>query len=142
MSVWLEKYRKPIKTCFYYSPRTGRIEVGFPEEFDIPEPLKSEGFQKLIARDAHTLGIISQKMRDQDRRDMEKAEAEREVVEGPMRQLMRSNLHYLHAYARNAFQRDAIQRLLDKLDLLDQRRRDALYNRTSYMHCEAKEDGH
>jgi hypothetical protein len=142
MAAWLEKYRKPIKTCFYYHPGTGRIEVGFPEEFDIQEPWKSEGFQKLIARSAHELGIISQKMRDQDRRDMEKAEAERELIEGPMQQHLRAHLHYLRDHARNAFQRNAVQRLFDKLDLLDKRRRDALYNRLSYMHCEAKEDGH
>jgi hypothetical protein len=141
VAVWLEKYRKPIKTCFYYHPGTGRIEVGFPEEFDIPEPFKSRGYQKLIARDAHTLGIISQKMRNQDQRDMEQSEAKRELAEAPMRQMLRDNLNFLYARARNAFQRDAIRRLRDKLDLMEQRRRDALYNRLSYMHCEAKEDG-
>src|SRR5215468_6588785 len=137
MAAWLEKYRKPVKTCFYYHPGTGRIEVGFPEEFDIPEPYKSQGYQKLIARDAHTLGIISEKMRDQDARDMEQSEAQRELVEAPIRQQLRAHLHFLRDHARDAFQRDAIRRLLDKLDLLEKRRRDALYNRLSYMHCEA-----
>jgi phytoene dehydrogenase-like protein len=140
MAAWLEKYRKPVKTCFYYHPVTGRIEVGFPEEFEIPEPYKSQGYQKLIARDAHTLGIISGKMRDQDARDMEQSEAERELVEAPIRQQLRAHLHYLFDHARDAFQRDAIRRLLAKLDLLEKRRRDALYNRLSYMHCEAAED--
>lgn len=141
MPVWIDKYRKPIKTCFYRHPVTGRIEVGFPEEFDIPEPFKSQGYQKLVARDAHTLGIISQKMRDQDARDMEQSEAKRELVEAPMRQMLRDHLNFLRHHARDAFQRNAIRRLIQKLDLLEERRRDALYNRLSYMHQEGYEDG-
>lgn len=138
----MDRRGKPVSTTFYYSPKLDRIEVGLPEAFAVPAEMAADGFQKVVCRSAHEVEIWSKKMADQDRRDMETAQATREIVEGPVQKMLRDNIHYLIAHAPSARQRTQARHLLKKMDLLEKRKLERLYERVTYMHQEAYEEGH
>jgi hypothetical protein len=139
--LWLpRRYLKPVATVFWYSEKLDRIRVGAPEVFPIPQELQAEGYNKIVCRNAHEVEIWSQKLRDQERRDKEIEDAKREAIEGPIRDAIRSELVYKRDHARNAINRDAMQRAIENHDEAEDRRRSE--KSISYMHSEGYEEGH
>jgi len=139
--LWLpRRYLKPTAIVFWYSEKLNRIRVGAPEAYPVPEHLQYEGYNKIVCRNAHEVEVWSQKLRDQERRDKEIEDAKREAIEGPIRDAIRSELVYKRDHARNAINRDAMQRAIENHDEAEDRRRKE--TSISYMHVEAAEDGH
>lgn len=121
------------KIVFYKHVKTGRITMGFPEEFQAPR-----GQQKIVCTSAAEAERWSQRMRDQDRLDEEMTEYERELVEGPMRDYARKELQTLMANARNPFNRDFCEYALKQID---EKEAKGKMIRLSYLHSEAFESG-
>lgn len=121
------------KPVFYYNPANGAIWQGLPEQF--PPPL---GWQKIVCTSAHEAEMWSERMRKWDQLTHQMTMDEREQVEGPMREELRSSLRHQMANARNNVNRDFLQRAMETLDAQASKWK---YKRESYMHAEAFENG-
>ena len=137
--LWLPSHLKPavkrIAVVFYHQPASGRIVVGFPEQFACPLP----GFQKIVCRTAAEVDLWDKKMRDQERRDDEMTDEQRDAVEGPIRDYARKQLIHQMTTARNAINRDFCRAALAQMDEDDKRR--AAAKKESVMHICAFEEG-
>lgn len=123
------------KVVFYKVAATGRILVGFPENFPAPR-----GMEKIVCGSAKEVERYSQMMRDQEKRDAEMTDAEREVVEAPMRKYVRDELKAKLLTANNV-NRQFIEFALKQLDAKEAKAKAARGERISYMHREAFEAG-
>lgn len=136
-TLWLPKHltpaKKTIAVVFYWNQKLDRILVGFPENFPAPH-----GFQKIVCRTAAEVDRWSQKLRDQERRDDEMTDEQREVVEAPLREYARKELHNKMANSRNAINREFCRRALEIMDEQDRSRR---LIKESFMHVEGFESG-
>lgn len=137
--IWVPKaVVKPgykfTNVVFYVHAVSKRILVGFPEPFPAPD-----GFWKVVARNAREVEIMSEKMRDQDRRDQQMSDEEREAFEAPIRAWARGQLHHAMANSRNQINRDFCKAALARMDEDDAKR--ARNKKESYMHIEGYEDG-
>lgn len=130
--------RKPIAVVFYYSALLDHIRIGYPEMFPVPDVLQLQGYEKVVCRNAHQVQLCSDKLRAQERRDEEKVTEQRAAFEEPLLNILRRDLHYLKATARNPMNRDMCQKALDKMEEYERKNK---MNRTSYQHIEAFEDG-
>ncbi len=142
--IWIPGVSKPankvVNIVFWFSKKLDHIRVGAPEWMPIPKNLVMLGYDKIVCRSAHEVGIWSQKLRDQERRLREQTDEQREAFEGPILQKMRQDLHYQMANARNQINRDFVRQALVKLDEYEEKRRKE--NTESYQHVEAFEEGH
>lgn len=142
--LWLPRRyvqaRKPVATVFYYSQRLDRILNGFPEPFPVPHALAEEGYNKIVCRNAHEVEIWSERLRQQERRDREMEAMKREAIEGPIRDALRAELVYSRDHARDAKNRDAMQRAIENADTYQHQREKE--TSISYMHAEGYEEGH
>lgn len=121
------------KPVFFYNPTTGAIWQGFGEWHNPPY-----GWSKIVCNTAHEAELWSARMREWDRSIHEMQQADREMIEGPMRDEFRSDLRHRIANARNNVNRDFLIKALENLDAQGNR---TSYRRESYMHCEAFEKG-
>ena len=137
--LWIPTHLKPavkrIAIVFWVINKTQRIVVGCPEAWPAPR-----GMTKVVCRTTREVEKWSQKMRDQDRRDEEMSAAERDLVEGAMREYARADLNHRMATSTNQMNRDFCHFALQKMDEEDARRK--MEKRESWMHCESHEDGH
>ncbi len=135
--LWLPRELRPavkrVAVVFYVHATSKIITIGAPENFPAPR-----GFLKVVCRTAAEVDAMSQKMRDQERRQDEMTDEAREAVEGPIRQWARGQLLTAMANARNNINREFCRSALQKMDEDDERRR---MKKISYMHSEAFEDG-
>lgn len=121
------------KAVFFYNPTNGAIWQGLGEWHNPPS-----GWQKIVCNSAHEAEIWSARMRKWDATMHEITLEEREMIEGPIREEMRSDLRHQMANARNNLNREFLRKALENLDKNGNR---LAYRRESYMHCEAFESG-
>ncbi len=138
--LWIPRHLRPavkrIKIVFYHNPKTDRVEVGFPEEFECPLP----GYLKIVCQTAAEVEKWSEKKRKQDARDREMTDEQREAIEGPIRDAVRKDLVSKMLTSRNALNRDFCRWALQQMDKQDELRKKEKVE--SYMHVEAAEEGH
>ncbi len=141
-TIWIPGQSRPavkkISVVFYYQKSSGRIQVGFPEQFPLPQSLKKIGFERVICRTAKEVELWDQKMRDQERRENEMTDEQREAIEGPVRAWARAELVTSMMNARNPVNREFCRSALEKLDEDERRRK---MKRESFMHIVGFEDG-
>ena len=121
------------KAVFFYNPANGAIWQGLGEWHDPPR-----GWQKIVCNSVHEAELWSARMRKWDAAMHEITLEEREMVEGPIREEMRSDLRHRIANARNSINRDFLVKALENLDKQGNKLH---YKRESYMHAEAFEHG-
>lgn len=129
---WGNKAQLSKKAVFYQDAQ-GKLVQGGPENWAAPA-----GFQKIVCNNAHEAERYSERLRRMDSAAHERLQAEREKVEAPMREELRSDLRHRMANARNATNREFLRRSLETIDGQGNR---MAYKRESYMHCEGFEDG-
>lgn len=122
------------KKVVYWQDRNNQLYMGLPEPF--PAPL---GMEKIVCVTAQQAEFWSRRMREQERVREEAKNEEREKIEGPIRQNLRSHILHLAGNARNNMNRDF---LLMHLQQYDQRADLTKTKRVSYLHSEAFEQGH
>ena len=98
------------KVVFWYNGTSGEIRTGFPEEYDAPY-----GFEKIVCTTAHEAEIWSERQRRWDEFKHGMAQAEREMVEGPMRDNIRKHILHLMGNARNNLNREFLRRHLERM---------------------------
>ena len=121
------------KPTFFYNATNGAVWQGLFEWQDAPY-----GWRKIVCTSAHEAEIWSDRMRQWDRSMHEMTLEQRELVEGPIREEMRSELRHQMANSRNNVNRDFLARALETLNGQGNR---LSYRRESYMHAEAYERG-
>lgn len=125
-----------IKVVFYRWPKKGnRLTVGFPDQFPAPE-----GAEKIVCNSAREVERWDAAMRQQDADDHEKEIESRENFEGPIRKMLREEMHHLQANARNQLNRDFMAKSIAKIE--EKHALDSKETREGYMHAEAFESGH
>ncbi|HEX5426503.1 MAG TPA: hypothetical protein VFW94_23350 [Candidatus Acidoferrales bacterium] len=120
------------KPCFFYNPGTGAVWQGLGEWHDPPP-----GWQKIVCNSAREAEIWSDRMRKWDQLMHEISQDEREMVEGPIREEMRSDLRHRMANARNNVNREFLRKALENLDRGSTKWR---YKRESHMAIEARSE--
>lgn len=120
------------KAVFFYQPASGAIWQGFGEWQKPPA-----GWTRIVCGTAHEAEQWSERMRKWDSLMHEIGQEEREMVEGPMREEMRSELRHNLANSRNNINREFLRRALERLDKQGNRMR---YQRESRMAIEAYEE--
>ena len=137
-NLWVPRHlrpaRKPVRVVFYKHSTSGRIVVGFPENFPAPH-----GFEKIVCTTAHEVEQWSSRLRAQEKADEEMTDIQREMIEGPIREYARKELLHLRANARNQINRDFIDAALKRIDEKEKRGKMV---RESAMHVEGYEEGH
>lgn len=140
--LWLPSHlksaQKRIAVVFYENKASGRIMVGFPENFPIPKPFELAGFQKVVCRSAAEVDLYDKKMRAQEKREEEMTDEQREAAEGPIRDWARAQLVTSMMNARNTLNKEFCRSALAKMDADEQRRK---MKRESFMHIVGFEDG-
>lgn len=134
-----ERRGKPVNVVFYFCKRTNHILVGADEKTPMHPALIQRGYEKVVCRDAHTVDLWSQKLRDQEMRDQDIERQKQEEMEGPTRTYLRHWIQERISSAPDQFSRDAARYYLEKMDRQETER--AKHRRISYQHCEAAEDG-
>ncbi len=122
--------RKPV---FLYNGTSGEIRSGWPEQFPAPP-----GFEKIVCTSASQTEQWSARQRKWDEFLHQIKMEEREMIEGPHREQIRSHLRHLMANAKNNVNRDFIARYLETSAAEGSKWK---YRRESYLHCEAFEQG-
>lgn len=120
------------KPCFFYNPTSGAIWQAFGEWQKPPA-----GWTRIVCNTAREAEQWSERMRHWDSLMHEISQEERELVEGPMRDEMRSELRHNLANSRNNINREFLRRALERLDKQGNRMR---YQRESRMAIEAYEE--
>ncbi len=123
--------KKPV---FYYDSTRGEIRSGLPEQFPAPY-----GFQKIVCNTAHEAEVWSARQRKWEEFINKMTDQEREMVEGPIRDQIRSERRHLMANARNNFNRDFLRRAQEESE---KREYPWKSKRESYLHSEGFERGH
>lgn len=122
------------KPCFYYNGTTGAIMNGLPEQFAAPY-----GYQKIVCTSVRETEIWSQRQRDWENVKHRMGQEQREMVEGPIKDEIRKHILHQMSNARNQLNRDFLQRHLEQYD----KRADPWrWQRESFLHAEAYENGH
>jgi hypothetical protein len=122
-----------VKIVYWYDGTTGEIRMGLPENFPAPY-----GWQKVVCNTAQEAEEWSGRMRRWEQVKQEMEDEQRELIEGPIRDNLRSHIHHLAANARNNMNRDF---LLMHLKNYDSRPDQTRTVRDSYLHSEAFEQG-
>lgn len=139
--LWIPNHLKGgqrrIAVVFWRNIKFNRIVVGCPEAWPAPK-----GYEKIVCRSAVEVQKWSDKMRDQDRRDAEMTAAEREAIEGPIREYARKELIHKMLNAKDQKNRDFCRWALDKMDEDEKKKKNVMGERISYQHSEAFEEGH
>ena len=142
-TLWVpSSYRSAVKKIaivFYHQPSTGRIMVGSPDNFPLPEPLKKIGFQKIVCTTAQEVDAWDKKFRAQEAREEEMTDEQREAVEGPVRAWARAELVTAMMNARNSLNKEFCRHALERLDADEAKRK---MKKESFQHCVGFEDGH
>ena len=120
------------KVCFYYNSTSGEILTGFPEQYPAPR-----GYEKIVCNSAHEAEIWSERQRKYDNFKHTMIQEQRELIEGPQREAMRSQMRSLMANARNNTNREFLRRALETTDV----KAGWKYARESFLHAEAYESG-
>lgn len=123
-----------IKVVFYKHVATGRYSIGFPDQFPAPA-----GYEKIVCNHAYEVEKWDKVLRFQEANDRERTAEEREKVEGPMRDHLRSLLRQGKSNARNQLNRDFCDQSLQRLDIAETERKKETVE--SYMHVAAFEEG-
>ncbi len=121
------------KPVYFYNSTSGEIMNGLPEEF--PAPF---GYQKIVCTSAHEAEIWSERQRKYENFKHSLQQEERGMIEGRIRDELRSHLLHLMANARNNLNRDFLKAALAKMDAKPDPWR---MKRESYLHAEAFENG-
>lgn len=121
------------KIVFYKHVRTGRLTVGFPENYPVPQNM-----EKIVCNHVSDVEHYSAIMRQQDKQQEEMTDIERELFEAPIRAEHRKELQHLAANARDQLNKDFCLFAIRKIDEADARGKTV---RESYMHLEAFEAG-
>lgn len=120
------------KVCFYYNSTSGEILTGFPEQYPAPR-----GYEKIVCNSAHEAEKWSARQRDWDKFKHTLIQEQRELIEAPMKEAMRSQMRSLMANARNNTNREFLRRALETTDV----KTGWHYARESFLHAEAYENG-
>lgn len=123
--------KKPV---FWYNGTTGAIWTGLPEQYPSPS-----GFQKIVCNSASEAEQWSARQRKWDQLMHEVTIQEREMVEGPQREKIRSEIRHQMANSRNNVNREFLRRYLETSETQESKWK---YTRESYLHAEAFEKGH
>lgn len=141
-NLWIPQHLRPaqkrLAVVFYFQKSSGRIIVGFPDNFPIPPSFAKVGFEKIVCRTASDLDLWDKKFREQEKREDEMTDEAREAFEGPIRAWARQELVTAYMNARNALNKTFCKMALDKLDEDEKRRK---MTKESYMHVCGFEDG-
>lgn len=121
------------KPTFYYNGTTGAILGGLPEQFPAPY-----GYEKIVCTSAAEAEKWSARQREHENFKHSIKQEERELIEGPIRDELRSHMQHLASNARNNLNRDF---LLKSLENFRNKPDPWKYRRESYMHAEAFENG-
>jgi hypothetical protein len=139
--LWLpRRYCKPTSVVFYHNPKTNHIINGFPDIYPLPDYYAVRGYQKVVCRDAHTMEIWSEKLRDQERREKEIEDAKREAIEGPVRDALRQQMVHTRDHTTDPKNREFLRRAVENAEEYDRQREKE--TRTSFQHMEGFEEGH
>lgn len=140
--IWIPGQSRPgvkrISVVFYFQKSSGRIVVGFPDQFPIPDSFKKIGFEKIVCRSAGEVDLWDKKFRAQEKREEEMTDEAREAIEGPIRAWARQQLVTSMMNARNQLNRDFCRAALDKLDADEKRRK---MTKESFQHIVGFENG-
>ena len=140
--VWVPAHlrggNKPIAIVFYHHRKTGKIIVGFPESWPIPDFFKKAGYQKIVCRTMREVDKWDQRIRDQEKREEEMTDEQREAFEGPIRDACRKELVTKYMNARNPINKEFCRQALERIDADERRRK---MTRESFMHIAGFEDG-
>ena len=121
------------KIVYWYNGTSGEIRMGLPEDFPAPY-----GFEKIVCNSAHEAEIWSERMRRWEAVKEQMEDEQREMIEGPIRDNLRSYMHHQMANARNNMNREFLRR---HLELYDKKPDKTKSKRVSYLHAEAFEKG-
>jgi len=142
-NLWIPQHLrqgvKRIAVVFYYQKSSGRIVVGFPENFPIPPSFEQIGFEKIVCRSAADVDLWDKKFRAQEKREEEMTDEQREAFEGPIRAWARQQLVTSYMNARNSINKAFCKAALDRLDEEEKRRK---MTKESFQHIVGYEDGH
>jgi hypothetical protein len=119
------------KIVYWFSPTTKEWRMGLPEAYPAPD-----GFEKVVCNTAHEAELCSEKMRTWEAMNGEINNQKREMVEGPIRDALRKQILWQISNARNAINREFLER---HLMLYDKREDRTKQKRISYLHSEAYE---
>lgn len=122
------------KPCFYYNSTNGAILSGLPEQFPAPQ-----GFEKVVCNNVHEAEKWSARQRAWEEFKHNLKMEEREMIEGPIRERLRSDIHHLMSNSRNNVNRDFLARYLETSGAMQPGWK---YQRESYLHAEGFEQGH
>lgn len=120
------------KIVYWFNPITKEWRMGLPEQYPAPN-----GFDKVVCNTAHEAELCSEKMRMWESFNGEMEDAQREMMEGPIRKALRDQILWQATNARNAINRDF---LLRHLEQYDKRQNRTQMKKVSYLHSEAYEE--
>jgi hypothetical protein len=121
------------KIVFWHDGTRGEIRMGLPEHFPAPD-----GFEKIVCNTAHEAEIWSERMRQWEAYKYQMEDEQREMIEGPIRDNLRSYMRHQMANARNNLNRDFLRQHLESYGARPDKTR---MRRESYLHAEAYEKG-
>ncbi len=141
-NLWIPQHLRParklIKIVFYVNKQRDRVEVGAPEQYDIPPVLAKLGYEKVVCTTAHEVEIYSEKKRQQDLRDKDMKDEEREIVEAPIRAAIRQDLINRMRNSTDRLNKEFCAWALQQMDQQEKERKEKI---ESFQHVEAFEDG-
>ena len=130
---WGSKAQLGKKPTFYQDS-AGRLMTGLPEFMPAPQ-----GFQKIVCNNVREAERYSSIQRQQEGYEHRSSMEQRAAIEGQMHEQIRSERRTLIANARNNLNRDF---LIAANERADKQGKPWEYQRESYLHSEAHEDGH
>lgn len=119
------------KVVYFHNERTGEIRMGLPEHFPA-----SKGFNKVVCTSAYEAERWSSLLRKQNVSKEERVNEERERIEGPIRDQIRSNMYHVMSNSRNNINREFVKRYMEKMDKIPSKTQ-----REEYLHSEGYEKG-
>lgn len=128
------------KIYFWHNARTDHIYQGAPPQYD---KLRPPGYETIECKTAHEAELWSERLRQQDERWKQANDYERELIEGKMRQDLRTwiqrRLRNMSDSRNQSLNAAMLRHALKQLDALEEKGKTV---RTSYLHSEGFEAGH
>jgi hypothetical protein len=120
--------RKPV----FYTNSLGEITSGMPENVPVPR-----GYEKVVCNSVQEAEHWSERQRQWERVKHGKIQEDRQRIEEPIHQEIRSEMHNRMSNARNSVNREFMRRAIETSDA---KHSPWKYDRESYLHSEAFED--
>jgi hypothetical protein len=131
---WTSSNAQLGRKVVFYKDTSGKVITGLPE--NVPAPF---GYQKIVCNSALEAERLSGLQRRQEQSEHRIEQERRGSIEAEFQREIRSELHHKMGNARNNVNREFLRRALER----NEGRRDpTAYERESYLHAEAHEDGH